>query len=99
MSLAQIKRLIVMKIWDQMLDGEKVDLVIDSVGAATIYKSLHQVIQGGTIVTFGASAGDIAQIKLRDFFNGQVTLLGSTMGSYEEFLEMIEFIKQHGIKY
>ncbi|MFP3325505.1 zinc-binding dehydrogenase, partial [Planococcus sp. SIMBA_160] len=49
-------------------------------------------------VTFGASAGDIAQINLRDFFYGQLTLLGSTMGSNEEFLEMIEFIKQHEIK-
>lgn len=84
--------------WDQLLDREKVDLVIDSVGAATINKSLHQVIQGGTVVTFGASAGDVAQINLRDFFYGQLTLLGSTMGSNEEFLEMIEFIKKHGIK-
>lgn len=84
--------------WHQLLDGEKVDLVIDSVGAATINKSLHQVMRGGTVVIFGASAGDVAQINLRDFFYGQLNLLGSTMGSNEEFLEMIEFIKNHGIK-
>jgi zinc-binding alcohol dehydrogenase/oxidoreductase len=84
--------------WDQLLSGEKVDLVIDSVGAATINKSLHQVTQGGTVVTFGASAGDVAQINLRDFFYGQLSLLGSTMGSNEEFLEMVKFINVHGIK-
>jgi zinc-binding alcohol dehydrogenase/oxidoreductase len=84
--------------WDQLLSGEKIDLVIDSVGAATINKSLRQVTQGGTVVTFGASAGDVAQINLRDFFYGQLNLLGSTMGSHEEFLEMLEFIKEHDIK-
>ncbi len=62
--------------WDVALDGEKMDLVIESlviesVGAATFSKSLNQLRPGGTIVTFGASAGDDVQINIRDFFYGQ----------------------------
>ncbi|MED4241113.1 zinc-binding dehydrogenase [Priestia megaterium] len=84
--------------WDKALDGEKMDLVIESVGAATFTKSLNQVIPGGTVVTFGASAGDVTQINLRTFFYGQLNLLGSTMGSNEEFLEMVKFVETYKIK-
>ncbi|MCF6411176.1 zinc-binding dehydrogenase [Pseudalkalibacillus salsuginis] len=84
--------------WDEVMDGEKVDLVIESVGAATFQKSLEQVKPGGTVVTFGASAGDEISINIRHFFYGQYNLLGSTMGSHEEFKEMLEFIKKYNIK-
>lgn len=84
--------------WEQELNGEKVDLVIECVGAATFNKSLAQLKKGGTIVTFGASTGDVVQFDLRNFFYGQYTLLGLTMGSSEEFQEAIEFISKHKIK-
>jgi zinc-binding alcohol dehydrogenase/oxidoreductase len=84
--------------WETLLAGEKMDLVIECVGAATFNKSLKQLRQGGTIVTFGASAGDVVELNLRDFFYGQYRLLGSTMGSGEEYVEMITFIQKHNIK-
>ena len=84
--------------WNEQLNGEKVDLVIESVGAATFNKSLGQLRPGGTIVTFGASAGDEVNIDLRSFFYGQFNMLGTTMGSAEEFKEMIKFVEKHKIK-
>ncbi|WP_042348713.1 zinc-binding dehydrogenase [Bacillus massiliigorillae] len=84
--------------WDEALNGEKMDVVIECVGAATFNKSLKQLRQGGTIATFGASAGDEVTINLRDFFYGQLNMLGSTMGSAEEYKEMLEFIEVHQIK-
>ncbi|HLU21352.1 MAG TPA: zinc-binding dehydrogenase [Bacillaceae bacterium] len=84
--------------WDLQLAGEKVDKVIESVGAATFDKSLHQLKRGGTIVIFGASAGDIVQFNLRDFFYGQYNLLGSTMGSAEELTALINFMEKHEIR-
>ncbi len=84
--------------WNEQLNGEKVDLVIESVGAATFNKSLGQLRPGGTIVTFGASAGDEVNIDLRSFFYGQYNMLGTTMGSAEEFKEMIKFVEKHKIK-
>lgn len=84
--------------WSLALDGVKMDLVIESVGAATINKSMKQLRRGGTIVTFGSSTGDTVELNLREFFYGQYNLLGSTMGSSEEYKDMIEFITQHQIK-
>ncbi|AJD92748.1 alcohol dehydrogenase [Jeotgalibacillus malaysiensis] len=83
--------------WEEALEGTKMDLVIECVGATTFNKSLKQLRKGGTIVTFGASAGDEVTINLRDFFYGQQNLLGSTMGSAEELDEMIAFIEKHQI--
>lgn len=84
--------------WEKQLNGEKMDLVIECVGAATFNKSIAQLKKGGTIVTFGASAGDVVQFDLRNFFYGQYNLLGTTMGSSEEFQEAIEFISKYRIK-
>lgn len=84
--------------WNQTLHGEKVDLVIESVGAATFNKSLSMLRPGGTIVTFGASAGDDIHINIRSFFYGQLNLLGTTMGSAEEYKEMLEFIEARQIR-
>lgn len=82
--------------WNQMLP-RKVDLVIESVGAATWEQSMAQLRAGGTIVTFGATTGDSVQLNLRSFFYGQYNLLGTTMGSGEEFREMLRFVEQQHI--
>lgn len=84
--------------WNEALAGEKVDVVIESVGAATFNKSVDQLRRGGTLVAFGASAGDTVEFDLRKFFYGQYNLLGSTMASAEELHEMLDFIEKHEIK-
>ncbi|MCP8615473.1 zinc-binding dehydrogenase [Salirhabdus salicampi] len=84
--------------WEQQLADETIDIVIESVGAATFNRSLSVLRKGGTMVTFGASAGDEVQLNIRSFFYGQYSLLGSTMGSHEEFLDMLNFIDKHEIK-
>ncbi|WP_102348722.1 zinc-binding dehydrogenase [Bacillus sp. Marseille-P3661] len=83
--------------WKETLE-EKMDLAIECVGAATFNKTLDQLRPGGTIVTFGASAGDEVQINIRNFFYRQLNLLGSTMGSAEEYKEMLQFINTHKIR-
>lgn len=83
--------------WREALSGESIDLVIESVGAATWQRSLDCLKKGGRMVMFGASAGDTVTFNLRDFFYGQYTFLGSTMGSIEEFHEMLKFISEHQI--
>jgi zinc-binding alcohol dehydrogenase/oxidoreductase len=84
--------------WNDQLENQKMDLVIESVGAATFNQSLDQLRTGGTIVAFGASAGDEVKLDLRKFFYGQFNFLGSTMGSGEEYREMLQFIEEHNIK-
>lgn len=84
--------------WSQTLNGVKMDLVIESVGAATFNQSLQQLKKGGTIVTFGTSTGDEVTINIREFFYGQYNLLGTTMGNAVEYQEMLDFVSEHKIK-
>ncbi|MFC0558331.1 zinc-binding dehydrogenase [Halalkalibacter alkalisediminis] len=84
--------------WSEELKEEKVDIVVETVGAVTFNKSLRQLRKGGKMVTFGASAGDEIQLNLREFFYGQYKMFGTTMGSREEFREMLQFIQLHQIK-
>ncbi|WP_031547574.1 zinc-binding dehydrogenase [Salinicoccus luteus] len=84
--------------WDDAMDGKKVDVVIESVGAATFNKALDQLGRGGTLVAFGASTGDTVELNLRKFFYGQFNLLGSTMASTEELHQMLEFSEHHQIR-
>ncbi|MGV3487356.1 MAG: zinc-binding dehydrogenase [Tuberibacillus sp.] len=84
--------------WKALLKDETIDLVIESVGAATWDKSLSLLKLGGTIAVFGASAGDVIQLNLRDFFYGHYTLVGTSLGSIEEAYEMLEFFNKHEIK-
>ncbi|GGC88409.1 putative zinc-type alcohol dehydrogenase-like protein YogA [Thalassobacillus devorans] len=84
--------------WNEALKDEQVDLVVESIGRATFDKSLVAVRKGGTVVTFGATTEDEVEIDIRKFFYGQYNLLGSTMGSAEEFKAMLSFIARHDIK-
>ncbi|WP_082232477.1 zinc-binding dehydrogenase [Halobacillus massiliensis] len=84
--------------WKEELKDESVDLLVESIGQATFNKSLEIIRKGGTIVTFGATTEDEVTIDIRKFFYGQYNLLGSTMGSVEEFKEMIQFIEKHNIR-
>jgi len=83
--------------WEAELDGETINLVIDSVGEATFNRSLAVLKKGGRMVTFGATTDDHVTIDIRKFFYGQYQLFGSTMGSREELREMLAFIEKYQI--
>src|SRR5699024_4638437 len=67
--------------WNEALENETIDLVIDSVGAATFNRSLGVLKPGGRMVVFGSSTEDVVELNIRDFFYGQYQLIGSTMAS------------------
>ncbi len=66
-----------------------IDLVFDSVGSATISRSLQAVARGGRVVVIGATAGPKAEIDLRTLFWRQASIRGSTMASRSEFAAML----------
>ena len=82
--------------WVKELEGQTIDLVIDSVGGATFNRSLEVLKKGGRIVIFGATTADNVDFNLRSFFYGQYQLFGSTMGSREELCDMLRHIEEHG---
>lgn len=84
--------------WKQLLKGEKVDLVIDTVGTAIWDKAMSVLKRGGSIVNLGATSGQKVEIDLRYLYGGQFNIMGTAMGSSEEFKEMISFVEKHGIK-
>lgn len=81
--------------WREVV-GE-VDAVVDSVGAPAVEKGLRALRPGGRLVSFGATAGSLAQVDLRDLFFRQVTVTGSSMASEPEFDEMLAFTTRHEI--
>lgn len=46
---------------------------------------------------FGASSGDDLTIPARAIFFPQLQVLGTSMGSHEEFAAMLEYMEQHQI--
>lgn len=66
--------------------GKKgVDVVIDDVGRATWAKSLGALGRRGRLVTCGATSGPMVETDVRRLFWNQWTIMGSTMGSDDEF--------------
>lgn len=71
------------------LTGKRgVDLVVDNVGRATIDTSMQAVVRGGRIVIIGNTSGPKAEIDIRYIFGKQITLIGSTMGTHQDFREV-----------
>ncbi len=66
-----------------------VDVVVEHVGGETFASSIRAVASGGRIVTCGATSGPKPAIDLRHFFFRQISILGSTMGSKGDLLEVL----------
>ncbi len=79
-------------------DGRGVDVVFDSTGAATWDSSLRSLVSGGRYVTCGTTTGSPDDAQLQRIFWLQLSILGSTMGSYDEFAAMLKFVGQKKIK-
>jgi NADPH:quinone reductase-like Zn-dependent oxidoreductase len=71
---------------------ERVDLVIESVGAATFDHSMKCSAPGARIVVCGATAGHRAEIDLRRVFAMQLEILGSSMGTPDELAALLELV-------
>ncbi len=72
--------------------GGGVDVVVESVGPATINESMRAVSAGGRIVICGSTSGVKAEIGMPRLFWGQLDMLGSTMGNAGEFDAVLEAI-------
>jgi NADPH:quinone reductase-like Zn-dependent oxidoreductase len=62
-----------------------VDVVVDNVGRATLNTSMQAVARGGRIVIVGNTSGPQTEIDIRYLFSKQISLIGSTMGSRQDF--------------
>jgi len=72
--------------------GRGVDIVFDTVGAETWNIDFAIVRRGGRIVLCGTTTGAEARTNLQLLYWNQLTVLGSTMGSNEDFRQMLKAV-------
>jgi len=80
------------KIIYKMTGRRGVDVVVDNVGRATLARSIRAVARGGRIVIVGNTSGPQVEIDTRLIFGKQISIIGSTMGSHQDFDDVIELL-------
>jgi NADPH:quinone reductase-like Zn-dependent oxidoreductase len=73
------------------------DLVIDSAGGDGFARLVDATASGGRVVSYGATRGN-ASMPLRKVFWRQISVLGSTMGSPDDWAAMIARVTEHALR-
>jgi NADPH:quinone reductase-like Zn-dependent oxidoreductase len=75
-----------------------VDVVVDNVGQATWHQSLRALARGGRLVTVGRTSGYEAMTDVRLLFVKQISIIGSTMGSHQDYRDMMQWVFEGRLK-
>lgn len=73
------------------------DVIVDSAGGDGFESLIDLARPGGRVVFFGATRGNPPEMPMRKVFWRQLSLLGTTMGSPEDWKAMIAFIDKSRI--
>lgn len=79
-------------------DGEGFDVVTDVVGGEIFAELLGILKPLGRYVTAGAIAGPTVSLDLRTLYLKHLELIGSTIGTHEEFSDLVGYIESGKIK-
>lgn len=85
--------------WDKRLREQAggFDVIIDSAGGEG-FAALPALCNPGTrIGVYGGSAGKINGLSPQMLFWKQISILGSTMGTAEDFNKMLDFVEKHKV--
>jgi NADPH:quinone reductase-like Zn-dependent oxidoreductase len=74
------------------------DIIIDSAGGEDFSKLLDLSMPGARIVNFGKTAGNITELSTRTLYWKQISIHGTTMGTRDEFLSMLDFVESRKLK-
>ncbi len=77
---------------------ERVDAVMETVGAATWEHSMRALKPGGRVVISGATSGANPPADLNRVFFLQLSVVGSTMGTRDELSRLIAFCETTGVR-
>ena len=87
--------------WDaevrKLTDGRGVDLVVETVGQATIARSLNAAAMGGTVFTVGFLTGTAASIDLLTIITKGLRIIGNSTGSVADLAAATRAIAAHRI--
>ncbi len=76
----------------RLTEKRGVDVVVDNVGKATLTASMQAAARGGRIVIVGNTSGPQTEIDIRFIFGKQISLIGSTMGSHQDFRDVMALL-------
>src|SRR5438477_9974348 len=82
----------------ELTNKRGVDVVVDYIGADTWVRSLRSARRGGRVLTCGSTTGVAPETDLRQIFFRQVQVIGSTMGSHREFLDVMKCVFRGQLK-
>jgi zinc-binding alcohol dehydrogenase/oxidoreductase len=74
------------------------DLILDGAGGPGYTQLIELAAPGGRIVNYGATAGRPDGLNLHKVFWKQLHLIGSTLGSPQDFAAMLDFVQQHSLR-
>ncbi|MEY9963127.1 NADPH:quinone reductase-like Zn-dependent oxidoreductase [Streptacidiphilus sp. MAP12-16] len=77
---------------------QRVDAVMETVGAATWSHSVKSLRPGGTIVISGATSGPNPPAELTRIFFLELKVVGSTMGTKEELAGLLSLCATSGVR-
>jgi NADPH:quinone reductase-like Zn-dependent oxidoreductase len=78
---------------------DRVDAVMESVGAATWSHSINVLKPGGTVVICGATSGDNPpKAELTKIFFKPIRVIGSVMGTREELISLVQMLVSTGVR-
>lgn len=74
------------------------DVIVDGAAGDGLNDLFDLAAPGGRVVLYGATRGNPAEVVARRIFWKQLNVLGSTMGSPEDFEVMVGFVRRHGLR-
>ncbi len=83
--------------WASTLKKHAPTLVVDSIGGDMVNAYMDALVPGGRIAMYGTSKGTAPSFNLHRLYWKQITLIGSTMGTSQDFADMLEFVSTHKI--
>jgi zinc-binding alcohol dehydrogenase/oxidoreductase len=74
------------------------DLIVDGAGGDGMGSLMNLASPGGRLVFYGSTRGNPSGLEVRRIFWKQLNILGSTMGSPEDFSAMVAFVNKHALR-
>ncbi|MEM0164123.1 MAG: alcohol dehydrogenase catalytic domain-containing protein [Thermoplasmata archaeon] len=79
-------------------NGEKVEMVLNSLGSKFWDESIESLNAGGKLVTFGTFTGAELSFNIAKLYTRELSVIGTTGGTKKELEALIEFVQKHNIK-
>lgn len=81
----------------ELISNEGFDIVIDGAAGRDFGELLKLLKPGGSLVSYGGTAGKPIDLDIFRIFLLQLRIIGTSMGSDDDFREMMQFVEDYRI--